>query len=164
LEFALARIETRLDETLVALQFVITGRISVNLISPAVLQGILVNVSLSLPEGYELSAAGTRTYDLSWYYDFVSTAMLGSPTGFLLVFSIPLKDVTTQFELYRVYAFPTEIYNKTYACFHLGKAYFVVNVPQRTHLTSYSSVKDTTSSRFVRQTTQSSVMKLKPAT
>jgi hypothetical protein len=56
LEFALARIETRLDETLVALQFVITGRIPVNLISPAVLQGILVNVSLSLPEEYELAA------------------------------------------------------------------------------------------------------------
>jgi hypothetical protein len=44
-------------------------------------------------------AAGTRNYDLSWYYEFISTAMLGSPTGFLLVLSIPLKEVTAQFEL-----------------------------------------------------------------
>jgi hypothetical protein len=42
--------------------------------------------------------------------------------------------VTTQFELYTVYAFSTEIGNKTYARFHLGNAYFAVNVPQRTHL------------------------------
>jgi hypothetical protein len=60
--------------------------------------------------------------------------MLGSPTGFLLLLSIPLKDVTTQFELYRVYAFPTDIGNKTYAHLHLVNAYFAVNVPQRTHL------------------------------
>jgi hypothetical protein len=52
MEFTLAWIETRIDETLVALQFVLTGRVPVNLISPTVLQGILVNVSLSLPEGY----------------------------------------------------------------------------------------------------------------
>jgi hypothetical protein len=133
LEFALARIETRIDETLLALQFVLTGRVPVNLISPTVLQRILVNNSLSLPEGYEL-AAGTRNYDLSWYYEFISTAMLGSPTGFLLILSIPLTDVTTQFELYRVDAFPTEIGNKTYVRFHLGNAYFAANVPQRTHL------------------------------
>jgi hypothetical protein len=128
LEFALARIETRIDETLVALQFVLTGRVPVNLISPTVLHGILVNVSLSLPEGYELPA-GTRNYGLSWYYEFISTAML----GILLVLSIPLKEVTAQFELYKVYAFPTEIGNKTYPRFHLGNAYFAVNVPQRTH-------------------------------
>jgi hypothetical protein len=68
LEFALARIETRIDERLVALQFSLTGRVPVNLISPTVLQGILGNVSLCLPEGYEL-AAGTRNYDLTWYYE-----------------------------------------------------------------------------------------------
>jgi hypothetical protein len=105
----------------------------VNLISPAVLQGILVNASLRLTEGYEL-AAGTRTYNLSWYYQFVSTAILSSPTGFLLVLSTPLKDVATQFELYRVHAFPTEIYNNTYVHFHLGNVYFAANVPQRTQL------------------------------
>jgi chromosome condensin MukBEF ATPase and DNA-binding subunit MukB len=70
LEFSLACLESRLDQTLTALQFVVNGKIPVNLISPAEVRDILVNVSLSQPEGYELSA-GLPNNDLSWYYMYV---------------------------------------------------------------------------------------------
>ena len=37
-----------------AMQYVMVGRVLVNLISPVMLQDMLKNVTLILPEGYEL--------------------------------------------------------------------------------------------------------------
>jgi hypothetical protein len=65
-------------------------------------------VSLSLPEGYEL-AAGLPNPDLSSYFEHVTANVLVSPTGFLLILYIPLKDVTTQFEILKTYVFPSEV-------------------------------------------------------
>jgi hypothetical protein len=133
LEFSLARLESRLDETLTALQFVVNGKISVNLISPAVLRDILVNVSLSLPEGYEL-AARLPDNDLSSYYMYVSANGLVSPRGFLLVLSIPLKDVTSLFEIFKIFMFPSEVFNGTYVQFQFEEQYLALSIAQQTHL------------------------------
>jgi hypothetical protein len=43
LEFALVRLETSLDQTLVALQFVITQRVPANLLPPQLFRSLLVN-------------------------------------------------------------------------------------------------------------------------
>jgi hypothetical protein len=51
LEVAFARLESRLDEMFTVLQFVVNGKIPFNLVLPSLLLYILVNVSLSLPEG-----------------------------------------------------------------------------------------------------------------
>jgi hypothetical protein len=47
LEFALARVELQLDETLTAFQFGVHGKIPVNLVLPSILKDILTNVSHS---------------------------------------------------------------------------------------------------------------------
>jgi hypothetical protein len=52
-------------------------------------QGILVNVTLGLPENFEL-ADGSHHYDLAWLYDVVTTIVIASPSGFWLALAIPL--------------------------------------------------------------------------
>jgi hypothetical protein len=91
------------------------------------------NEYLSLPEGYEL-VAGTVSYNMVWYYEFVRTATLTSPQGSMLIHSIPLKDVYRQFELYRMIVFPTHIFSNTSVPFNAKKDYYAFNVLQRTYL------------------------------
>jgi hypothetical protein len=110
LEFSLARLESRLDENLTALQFLVNRKITLNFVPPSVLMNILVNVSLSLPEGCELTD-GLPDPDLRWYYFYVTINVLVSSMGFLLFLSIPLNAVTTQFELFNIFVFPSEVYN-----------------------------------------------------
>jgi hypothetical protein len=52
LEFALMQLEISIDDLIEAMQSVVLGKIPVNLLTPRVLQHIIKNVSLSLPEGY----------------------------------------------------------------------------------------------------------------
>jgi hypothetical protein len=49
-----------------ALQAIKIGKIPVNLITPRVLQYIIKNVSLRLPDGYDL-VAGSEYGKLTWY-------------------------------------------------------------------------------------------------
>jgi len=63
MEFTLLQLTQQLDEIFDAIQLDISGSLSMKLISPSSLQSILRNVTLHLPEGYEL-IAGTRTEDI----------------------------------------------------------------------------------------------------
>jgi hypothetical protein len=67
LEFALIQAEFHVDELMTALQAIMTGKVPVNLITPRMLQYIIKNVSLSLPDGYDL-VTGLEYGQLTWYY------------------------------------------------------------------------------------------------
>ena len=54
LEFTLLRLETRLGELLSALQQAVHKRVPVQLIPPHMLERILTNVSLGLPDNFDL--------------------------------------------------------------------------------------------------------------
>jgi hypothetical protein len=66
------------DETLVALQFVLTQRVPANLLPLPVFRSIMVNVTLDLPERFEL-AGGTPEVDIAWYYEVTTTSVIASP-------------------------------------------------------------------------------------
>jgi hypothetical protein len=131
LEFALIRLESNLDQTLVSLQFVLTQLVPANLLLPPVFRSILVNVTLGLPEHFEL-AGGTPEVYMSWYYEVVTTSVIASPGGFWLVLSIPLKDVSAQYEMVKAYTSPTEVLNSTYVEIYLEKPYLAINLAQNT--------------------------------
>jgi len=65
--FTLLQLTQQLGEIFDAIQLAISGSLSMKLISPSSLQNILRNVTLHLPEGYEL-IAGTRTENIYQYY------------------------------------------------------------------------------------------------
>jgi hypothetical protein len=50
LEFAATRLESSLDQTLVALQFTLSHRVPINILPPSLFRNILINVTLGLPE------------------------------------------------------------------------------------------------------------------
>jgi len=58
LEFPILQLERQVDE-LAAVQYALSGKLPITLINPETLRGILCNISLHLPENYEL-ATGTR--------------------------------------------------------------------------------------------------------
>jgi len=62
MEFTLLQLTQQLDEILDAIQLAISGSLSIKLISPSSLQSILRNITLHLPEGYELIAGTTTEY------------------------------------------------------------------------------------------------------
>ena len=66
LEFALLQMIHQSDELLGSIQSVLQGKLPISLINLATLQGILRNMSLQLPEGYEL-IVGTKT-DKTYLY------------------------------------------------------------------------------------------------
>jgi hypothetical protein len=100
------------------------------LITPTLLQDIS-NITLSLPEGYEL-AVGNR-YDSIWYYQTAQASLLTDAHGFLILMSRPLKDINRHYELYRAHVFPMHLFNNTYAKFQIGAKYLAVNTIQRTY-------------------------------
>jgi len=54
------------------------------------LQGILRNVTLKLPEGYEL-IAGTRIYDIHSYYNLDRLSVMANAHRNNIVLNVPLK-------------------------------------------------------------------------
>ena len=71
LELAVLQLTQQLDELMDAIQFIIMGKLAVNLIIPTTLHNILKGVSLELPENYEL-IAGARIENVHLYYDLIT--------------------------------------------------------------------------------------------
>jgi len=131
LEFTLLRLETRLGELLSALQQAVHRRVPVQLIPPYLLERILTNVSLGLPENFNLIKG---LQDLPFYYEYIETGVMATKKGILLSLSIPLREVNTQFEVFRIFMFPTVLLNHTYIQFDIHDTYLAVNMAQRAHI------------------------------
>jgi hypothetical protein len=95
-----------------ALQAIMIGKVPVNLITPRMLQYIIKNVSLSLPDGYDL-VAGSEYGQLTWYYDLIQVSMMSSSRGFLVILSIPVKNEHRRFEVYEMHRFFSKLINQT---------------------------------------------------
>jgi hypothetical protein len=54
LELAIIQLERQVDELLAAVQYALSGKLPVTLVSPVTLREILCNISLHLPENHEL--------------------------------------------------------------------------------------------------------------
>ena len=114
LEFTLTQLEISIDELISAIQYVMNGRVTVNLINPTILQDMLKNVALVLPEGLSPN-------NVYLYYEVIQTAMLADMHSLKLVLDVPIKTVSRQYELYKTVVLPTHIFNNTYAWFEIGR-------------------------------------------
>jgi hypothetical protein len=70
------------------------------LVNPTTLQEILSNISLGLPENYEL-VTGTKLQDIHLYYELIKVTVVGNAHGIKLVISIPLKTGDQHFTFTR---------------------------------------------------------------
>jgi hypothetical protein len=70
IEYALVRLEANVVDLIDALQFVTLGRIPLNLVKPNMLREMLKNVTMVLPEEYEL-IGGVDPNNVFLYYEMV---------------------------------------------------------------------------------------------
>ena len=108
LDFALLRLIEQIDELFEVVQCMIQGKLPVKLINPTALHNILRNVSLQLPDGYEL-LLGTRMDNIYSYYNLISVTLVGDIHCVKIILNIPLKTVNRQFVLYQVIVLRTRI-------------------------------------------------------
>jgi hypothetical protein len=105
MEFTLLQLTQKLGEIFDAIQLAISGSLSMKLISPSSLQSILRNITLHLPEGYEL-IAGTRTEDMHQYYKLSEVSIVANSHCIKLIIHIPLKSIDLSFTLYKITVLP----------------------------------------------------------
>jgi hypothetical protein len=128
------QLELEVEELLEAFQTLMMGRIPVNMISFNRLHEILKNVSLSLPEDYEL-LMGVQFNKLPRYYQHVPAALIADIHSFKLVLFLPLLSVNRHFQRFRVIALPTRFFNGTYIQFQVEKRYFAITAILQTYFT-----------------------------
>jgi len=78
------------------------GRLSIKLVNPTVLQSIFRNVTLRLPEGYEL-IAGTNIENIHLYYDMTAASIVANTHCINLLLHVPLKSTNRHFNLFNIY-------------------------------------------------------------
>jgi hypothetical protein len=81
-----------------SVQYAVLGKLPIKLIGPVELQGILRNITLLLPEGYEL-VAGTSKESIHLYFDITKGSILANILSINLVLTIPLKTADSYFTL-----------------------------------------------------------------
>ena len=95
------------------------GKLPVKLINPTTLHNILRNVSLNLPDGYEL-ILGTQIYS---YYDLISVTLVGD----IYCVKIILKTVNRHFLLYKEIVFPTRISGDKFVMYSIEHSYLGID-------------------------------------
>jgi len=90
LELALLTLTQRFDELTNAVQYMSLGKLPMGFINPTTLHNILRNISLRLPENFEL-VAGVKVENIHLYYELKIVTVLVNTHGIKVLMSIPLK-------------------------------------------------------------------------
>jgi len=88
LEFALIQLTHQVDELQMAVQHSLSGKLPLTILSPNILHSVLRNISLCLPENYEL-IAGTKFENIHLYYELIKVTTVGNAHGIKLILAVP---------------------------------------------------------------------------
>jgi hypothetical protein len=102
------------------------------LISPSSLQSILKNITLHLPEGYELIAV-TRTEDIHQYYKLSEVSIVANSHCSKLI-HIPLKSMDLSFTLYKIIVLPEGISSNKFVQYVIEYPYLSIQVSQQGYI------------------------------
>ena len=116
LEYALLQLTHQVDELPMAVQYTLSGKLPITILGPNVLNSILRNISLCLPENYEL-IAGTKLDTIHLHYELIKVTAVGTEHGIKLILEVPLKTGSQHFTLFRIIAVHTRVLNDTFALY-----------------------------------------------
>jgi len=108
LEFAILELRTVVKEVLISLDSTMKGKLSVNLIPPAMLRNMLKNVTSYFPCGYTLCVS-LQQNNINLFYEFLDISVLADYNSIKLVVLIHLKIFERHFYLKKVITFPYKI-------------------------------------------------------
>jgi len=123
LEFSLLQLLQQLDDLLSAIQCIMLGNLPIKLIDPMTLQKILRNVTLSLPNGYEL-IVGTKTGNIHLYYQIAKVSMITNAHHIKLIVNVPLKTFNQDFALYRLITLPERVSDDKFVQYSVEFSFF----------------------------------------
>jgi len=130
LEYALMQMILRTYELFTAIQYVVLGKLPMNLINPTTLQNILRNVSLQLPGGFDLILS-TKTEKIHLYYEKIKVTAVANIHGIKLIVNVALKTASQQFTLYKISVLPTRISNNNFVQYSIDFPCFAIDISQR---------------------------------
>ena len=133
MELTLSQITQNIDGLFDAIQHVIQGKQPIKLISPVALQNILRNVTLKLPEDYEL-IAGTSLENMHLYYDFAEVSVVANVHCLNLILSVPLKPENRQFTLFKTITLQIRISSDKYVQYLLDYTYLGLQHSQQAYI------------------------------
>jgi hypothetical protein len=108
LEFAILELRANVKEMLDSLDSTMTGKLSMNLISPTVLKSILKNVTSYFPDGYTLCVSMQQD-TINLFYEFLDISVFADHHSIKLVLLLPLKTFERHFYLYKLITFPYKV-------------------------------------------------------
>jgi len=109
------------------------GRLSIKLVNPTVLQSILRNVTLRLPEGFEL-IAGTSIENIHLYYELTTVSIVANTHCINLFLNVPLKSANRYFTLFKVISLPTRASFDKFVQYSVDYSYLGIQNSQRAYL------------------------------
>ena len=130
LEFAVLQLTQQIDELLAATQSILQGKLPIALVKPTILNNILRNVTLNLPENYEL-VAGTFWENIHIYYDLIKVLVLGNVRGINMLMIITMKPASQHFTLQKLIVLPTRILENKFIAYDHDYDYLVLSFHQR---------------------------------
>jgi hypothetical protein len=133
LEFGLLQLTQQIDKLFNLLQCAIQGKLSIELVNPSVFQNMLRNVSLHLPEGYEL-VAGTNINNIHLYYELVKVSVLANTHSIYLALNIPLQFAHRHFTLFGAITLPVRVTFDKFVQYSVDFAYFGLHHSQQSYI------------------------------
>jgi hypothetical protein len=109
------------------------GKLSIELVNLSVYQNIFRNVSLQLPEGYEL-VAGTNIHNIHLYYELVKVSVLASTYGIYLALNIPLQTANRHFTLFKAITLPVRVTFDNFIHYFVNFEYFELQHSQHSYI------------------------------
>lgn len=91
------------------LNFLSLGRLSQSIISPSSLRPLLIDIKSHLPTTLTLIADPIK--DLFLFYRQLSTSALLADDQIIIILSIPVLHISSQFEIYRAHSLPLPVKN-----------------------------------------------------
>jgi hypothetical protein len=93
----------------------------------------LRNVTLHLPEGYEL-IVGTRTENVHIYYELAKVPLVANARSIKLIVGVTLKTTNFHFDLYRIVLLPQCITLNKHIRYSIDYPYFAIQHSKRDYL------------------------------
>jgi hypothetical protein len=133
LEFTLLQLTQQIHQLFNSVQCANHGKLSVEFVTPKVLQSILRNISLHLPESYEL-VAGTSVENIHLYYELTNVTEIANSHFIYLVLNVPLRTTNSHFNLLRIINLPVRVTSDKFVQYSVYFAYFGLQRSQQSYL------------------------------
>jgi hypothetical protein len=133
MEITLAQVTEQIDDLFDAVQYAIQGRLPIKVINPVALQNILRNVTLKLPDGYEL-IPGTNLDTVHLYYDLVRVSVVANIHHINLILSVLLKPSNCYFTLCRIITLAVHISSDRFAQYSIDYTYISLQHSQQCYI------------------------------